>query len=170
MACRVHSGITCSVPTASSRLIEIPPIARILPHRYPLLLVDRIIEFEANKRIVGIKQVTHGEPNLAKQRNGLFVIPPTIVMEAVAQVGAVLVLASPENHGRIPYLVGMDRVRNRRVVRAGETLHIEVTVQKLRETMGRMAGLVTVEGETIARGVVIFALGPAPTDGKQCGP
>jgi len=143
-------------------LIDIPPIERILPHRYPLLLVDRILEFEPNKRIVGIKHVTHAEPNLAKQRNGTPVIPPTIVMEAVAQVGAVLVLASPQNQGRIPYLVGMDRVRNRRVVRAGDTLRIEVTVQKLRETMGRMAGLVKVEGQTISSGVVIFALGPAP--------
>jgi 3-hydroxyacyl-[acyl-carrier-protein] dehydratase len=128
-----------------------------------LLLVDRIVEFEPNKRIVAIKHVAHSEPNLAKQRSGLSVMPPTIVMEAVAQVGAVLVLASPENQGRIPYLVGMDRVRNRRVVRVGETLHIEVTVQKLRETMGRMAGLVRVDGQTIARGVVIFALGPAQT-------
>ena len=143
-------------------MTDIPPIEQILPHRYPLLLVDRILEFEPNKRIVGIKHVTHGEPNLAKQRNGVPVIPPTIVMEAVAQVGAVLVLASPQNQGRIPYLVGMDRVRNRRVVRAGETLRIEVTVQKLRETMGRMAGLVEVEGQTIASGMVIFALGPAP--------
>jgi 3-hydroxyacyl-[acyl-carrier-protein] dehydratase len=143
-------------------LIDIPPLDRILPHRYPLLLVDRIVEFEPNKRIVGIKHVTHGEPNLARQRSGLSVMPPTIVMEAVAQVGAVLVLASPENQGRIPYLVGMDRVRNRRVVRVGETLHIEVTVQKLRETMGRMAGLVKVDEHTIARGVMIFALGPAP--------
>jgi 3-hydroxyacyl-[acyl-carrier-protein] dehydratase len=143
-------------------LIEIPAIDRILPHRYPLLLVDRIIEFEPNQRIVGIKHVTYDEPNLAKQRSGLVVIPPTIVMEAVAQVGAVLVLASPANQGRIPYLVGMDRVRNRGVVRVGDTLHIEVTVQKLRETMGRMAGHVKVEGQTIARGVVIFALGPAP--------
>ena len=143
-------------------MIELPPIGRILPHRYPLLLVDRIVEFEANKRIVGIKHVSHGEPNLAAQRNGVPVIPPTIVMEAVAQVGAVLVLASPQNQGRIPYLVGMDRVRNRRVVRVGDTLHIEVTVQKLRETMGRMAGLVKVDGQTIATGVVIFALGPGP--------
>ena len=143
-------------------MIDIPPIDRILPHRYPLLLVDRIVEFEPNQRIVGIKHVTHGEPNLAKQRSGVHVIPPTLIMEAVAQVSAVLVLASPENQGRIPYLVGMDRVRNRRVVRAGETLHIEVTVQKLRETMGRMAGLVKVDRHTIARGVVIFALGPAP--------
>lgn len=142
-------------------MIDIPPIDRILPHRYPLLLVDRILEFEANKRIVGIKHVTHGEANLAKQRNGAWVIPPTIVMEAVAQVGAVLVLASPQNQGRIPYLVGMDRVRNRGVVRAGDTLQIEVTVQKLRETMGRMAGRVKVDGQTIASGVVIFALGPA---------
>jgi 3-hydroxyacyl-[acyl-carrier-protein] dehydratase len=143
-------------------LIEIPSIDRILPHRFPLLLVDRILEFEANRRIVGIKHVTHGEHNLWRKGSGAPVIPPTIVMEAVAQVGAVLVLASPQNQGRIPYLVGMDRVRNRGVVRAGETLHIEVTVEKLRETMGRMAGHVSVEGRTIARGVVIFALGPAP--------
>jgi 3-hydroxyacyl-[acyl-carrier-protein] dehydratase len=143
-------------------LIELPPIERILPHRYPLLLVDRILEFEPNKRIVGIKHVTHGERNLTKPRIGVPVIPPTIIMEAVAQIGAVLVLASPQNQGRIPYLVGMDRVRNRRVVRAGETLHIEVTVQKLRDTMGRMAGLVKVDGQTVARGVVIFALGPGP--------
>jgi len=142
-------------------LIELPPLDRILPHRYPLLLVDRIIEFEPNRRIVGIKHVTHGEPNLSRPRQGLPVIPPTIVMEAVEQVGAVLVLASPENQGRIPYLVGMDRVRHRGVVRVGDTLHIEVTVQKLRETMGRMAGVVEVDGQTIARGVVIFALGPA---------
>lgn len=124
--------------------------------------MDRIIEFEPNRRIVGIKHVTHGEPNLSRPRHGRAAMPPTIVMEAVAQVGAVLVLASPENHERIPYLVGMDRVRHRRAVRVGETLHIEVTVQKLRETMGRMAGVVEVDGETIARGVVIFALGPAP--------
>ena len=143
-------------------MIELPSIDRILPHRYPLLLVDRIIEFEANKRIVGIKHVSHSEPNLWRDGRGLPVMPPTIVMEAVAQVGAVLVLASPGNNRRIPYLVGMDRVRNRRVVRSGQTLHIEVIVQKLRETMGRMAGIVTADGETIAKGVVIFALGPAP--------
>jgi 3-hydroxyacyl-[acyl-carrier-protein] dehydratase len=143
-------------------LIDIPPIDRILPHRYPLLLVDRILELEANRRIVGIKHVSHSEPNLARQCSGHYVMPPTIVMEAVAQVGAVLVLLSPENNGRIPYLVGMDRVRNRGVVRVGDTLRIEVIVQKLRETMGRMAGLVTVDGQTIAKGVVIFALGPAP--------
>ena len=127
-----------------------------------MLLVDRILEFEPNRRIVGIKHVTHGEPNLWRKGSGAPVIPPTIVMEAVAQVGAVLVLASPQNQRRIPYLVGMDRVRNRGVVRAGDTLHIEVTVEKLRETMGRMAGHVSVDGRTIARGVVIFALGPAP--------
>lgn len=144
-------------------MIDIPPIAQILPHRYPLLLVDRIVEFESNRRIVGIKHITHGEPNLWRRSRGAPVVPPTIVMEAVAQVGAVLVLASPENQGRIPYMVGMDRVRNRGVVRAGDTLHIEVTVQKLRETMGRMAGLVKVDGRTIARGVVIFAIGPAAT-------
>src|SRR5437773_3826443 len=141
--------------------LDYSAIERILPHRYPLLLVDRITEFEPNKRIVGTKHVANSEPNLSRHGIGLAVMAPTMVMEAVAQVGAVLVLASPENKGRIPYLVGMDRVRIRRVVRVGDTLHIEVTVQKLRETMGRMAGVVTVDGHAIANGVVIFALGPA---------
>src|SRR5262249_60969129 len=97
-----------------------------------------------------------------EEGEGVAVTAAAIGVDGVAQVGAVLVLARPQNPGRIPYLVGMDRVRNRRVVRAGDTLQIEVTVQKLRETMGRMAGLVKVDGQTIAKGVVIFALGPGP--------
>jgi len=141
--------------------LDYAAIEGILQHRYPFLFVDRITEFEVDKRIVGIKNVSLNERYLSHGDHEPPVLPPTILTEAVAQVGAVLVLASPENQGRIPYLVGMDRVRHRGVVRVGDTLHIEVTVQKLRETMGRMAGVVEVDGQTIARGVVIFALGPA---------
>lgn len=141
-------------------LLQLTSFEGLLPHRFPFLFVDRIVEFEPNNRIVGIKLVSAGERHLARSSSGAPVLPPTILMEAVAQVGALLVLATPAHHGRVPLLIGMDRIRFRRAVRAGDTVRIEVTVQKLRETMGRMAGRVRVGVETVATGVVTFALGP----------
>lgn len=88
-------------------------------------------------------------------------MPLTMVMESVAQVGAVLVLSMPENRDKLVFLLGIERVRQRKVVRAGDTMVIEVTVQKLRATTGRMAGRVRVDGRTIATGVMTFALGTA---------
>ena len=143
-------------------LIDLPPIDRILPHRPPFLLVDSIVELEPSQRIVGIKHVSYGEPHLAPGRGGPPVMPLSMVMEAVAQVGAVLVLSMPENRDKLAWLLGMDRVRQRRVVRAGETMVIEVTVLKLRATMGRMAGRVRVDDRIIASGIVTFAVGPKP--------
>ena len=143
-------------------LDDLPPLDRILPHRSPFLLVDRIVELVPNVRIVAIKHVSRGEQHLAPGRGGAPVLPLTMVMEAVAQVGAVLVLSMPENRDRIAFLLGIDRVRQRKVVRAGDTMVIEVTIQKLRATMGRMAGRVRVGEHTIANGVVTFALGPRP--------
>ena len=77
-------------------------ITRILPHRYPFLLVDRITEFEPERRIVGLKNVSSNEPYIVRC-DGAFVLPPTILMEAMAQVGAILVLAKPEYHDRLIY-------------------------------------------------------------------
>ena len=144
--------------------VDLPPIDRILPHKAPFLFVDRIVELEPNVRIVGIKHVSRGEPHLSPSRRGVPAMPLTIVMEAVAQVGAVLVLSSPENRDKIALLLGMDRIRHRRTVHVGQTMVIEVTVEKLRPTMGRMAGRVLVEGQTMATGVVTFALAPWPVE------
>src|SRR4029078_10340666 len=88
-------------------------IGRILPHRYPFLLVDRIIEFEVDKRIVGIKNVSLSERYLSPSASGRAVLPPTILTEAVAQVGAILILAKPENRQRLPFFAGIERVRYR---------------------------------------------------------
>ena len=140
--------------------LDLTSIHHILPHRSPFLLVDRIVGLEPNVRIVGIKHVSRGEPHLAPGRGGPPVMPLTIVMEAVAQVGAVLILSMPENRDKLAFLIGIDRIRQRKLVRAGETMVIEVTVQKLRSTMGRMAGRVRVDQRTIATGVVTFALSP----------
>ena len=86
-------------------------IERILPHRYPFLLVDRITEFEVDKRIVGIKNVSLNERYLSHERHGSPVLPPTILTEAIAQVGAILILANPENRQRLPLFAGIQRVR-----------------------------------------------------------
>src|SRR5215471_19548434 len=93
--------------------LDYAQIERILPHRYPFLLVDRITEFEIDKRIVGIKNVSLNERYLSHASDGSSVLPPTILTEAVAQVGAIMILAKPENRQRLIYFRGIERVRYR---------------------------------------------------------
>jgi 3-hydroxyacyl-[acyl-carrier-protein] dehydratase len=116
--------------------LDYAAIERILPHRYPFLLVDRITEFEVDKRIVGIKNVSQNERYLAVVPTGERVLPPTILTEAVAQVGAIMILAKPENRQRLIYFMGIERVRYRRAVHPGDVVVIEATVLKLRSRMG----------------------------------
>lgn len=139
-------------------------IERILPHRYPLLLVDRITEFEPDRRIVGIKNVSRNERFLARPPGGRPTLPPTILTEAVAQVGAILILAKPENRDKVPYFTGIDRVRFRRFVHAGDVVVIEATVERMRSRMGRLRGFARVNGEIAVEGRMAFALGPAAAD------
>src|SRR5216117_38309 len=91
--------------------LDYSAIERILPHRYPFLLVDRITEFELDKRIVGIKNVSLNEPYLSHTTDGAPVLPPTILTEVVAQVGAIMILAKPENRQRLIYFRGIERCR-----------------------------------------------------------
>ena len=106
--------------------LDYAAIERILPHRYPFLLVDRITEFETDKRIVGIKNVSLNERYLSQATNGSPVLPPTILTEAVAQVGAIMILAKPENRQRLIYFMGIERVRYRRPVHPGDVVEIGV--------------------------------------------
>src|SRR6059036_1281563 len=121
-------------------------IELILPHRYPFLLVDRIIELEVDKRIVGIKNVSWNERHLLRTSEGRPVLPPTILTEAVAQVGAILVLAKPENRQRLIYFAGIERVRFRRPVHPGDVVIIEAVVRRLRSRMGVLHGVARVDG------------------------
>ena len=89
-------------------------------------------------------------------------MPPTLMMEAVAQVGAVLVLSMPENRDKLAFLLGIERARIRGVAHAGDTMVIEANVLRMRASMGRMAGVVRVDGRAIATGVMTFAIGPRP--------
>ena len=136
-------------------------IERILPHRYPFLLVDRIIELEVDKRIVGIKNVSLNERYLSHAAGGPPVLPPTILTEVVAQVGAILVLAKPENRQRLPFFAGIERVRFRRPVHPGDVVVIEIRVLRLRSRMGLLKGNARVDGKVVVEGTMTFALGPA---------
>lgn len=142
--------------------LDYTAIERILPHRYPFLLVDRITEFEVDKRIVGIKNVSLNERYLSHEAGGRPVLPPTILTEAVAQVGAILILAKPENRERLPFLAGIQRVRYRRPVHPGDVVEIEAVVIRLRSRMGLMRGIARVNGERCVEGTMTFALGQEP--------
>src|ERR1700710_285615 len=135
-------------------------IESILQHRYPFLFVDRITEFEVDKRIVGIKNVSLNERYLSHPAFGQPVLPPTILTEVVAQVGAILILAKPENRQRLPFFAGIEKVRYRRPVHAGDVIEIEATVLRLRSRMGRLQRVARVNGQPVIEATMAFARGP----------
>ena len=141
--------------------LDYSAIERILPHRYPFLLVDRITEFEPDKRIVGVKNVSLNERNLAHPpEGGAPVLPPTILTEAVAQVGAIMILSKPENQQKLIFFMGIEKVRFRRPVHPGDVVEIEAEVKRLRSRMGVLRGVARVGGEVVVEGTMTFALGP----------
>jgi 3-hydroxyacyl-[acyl-carrier-protein] dehydratase len=141
--------------------MEIEDIKRVLPHRYPFLFLDRVLEFEEDKRIVGIKNVAADERYFLAGPRGVPMMPAFILTEALAQTGAVLILTKPENRSRLIYFMGIDRVRYRHPVVAGDTLTLEATVLRLRSKMGTLRGIARVDGKVVGEGVMTFALGDA---------
>jgi 3-hydroxyacyl-[acyl-carrier-protein] dehydratase len=141
--------------------LEQPDILKILPHRYPFLFVDRIVAFEPDRRIVGIKVVSHNEPTLTRGATGAPALPTAVLTETVAQVGAILVLLKPENRDRLVFFMGIDRVRFRAPVYAGDVVEIEALVEVLRDRVGLFRGTARVNGRVVAHGRMTFALGPA---------
>jgi len=138
--------------------LDYSAIERILPHRYPFLLVDRIIEFEPDKRVVGIKNVSLNERYLSHTPGQPPVLPPTILTEAVAQVGAIMILAKPENREKLIYFMGIERVRYRRPVHPGDVVIIEARVKRLRSRMGVLRGVARVNGQIVICGTMTFSL------------
>jgi 3-hydroxyacyl-[acyl-carrier-protein] dehydratase len=144
--------------------LDYAAIERILPHRRPFLLVDRIIVFEPDVRIVGIKNVSANEPLLSDTGRGGPTLPTTILTEAIAQVGAILILARPENHDLLIFFRGIQRVRFRGAARPGDVVEIEARVKRLRTRMGVLDGEARVGDRIVARGTMTFALGPKTAD------
>lgn len=137
-------------------------IQRILPHRHPFLFVDRIVAADADRRIVGLKTFSHDEHYLIHVPSGPPEVPSAVLTEAVAQVGAILVLLKPENRDKLVFFMGVNHLRFRGAAHAGDTVEIEATVRQLRDRMGRFRGVARVNGRVIAEGSMTFALGPRP--------
>ncbi len=141
-------------------MLSYEAIRRILPHRYPFLLVDKITEM-SDERIIGVKNVSGNEPFFQGHFPEYAVMPGVLIAEAAAQVGAVLVLSKPEYQGRLAFLAGLDGWRFKRQVVPGDILTIEVATVAMRRGVGRGHARVTVEGKVAAEGDLLFAIAPA---------
>ena len=137
-------------------MLDIKQIQDILPHRYPFLLIDRVLEIEPGKRIVGLKNVTMNEPFFQGHFPGLPIMPGVLIIEAMAQMGAVAILELPALKGKIALLAGIDQARFRRQVVPGDQLRIEVTVIKLRSTVGKSKALAYVNDDLAAEAELMF--------------
>lgn len=138
-------------------IMDIDAIQKILPHRYPMLLVDRIIECDYDsQRIVGIKNVSATDPFLQGHFPGFMCVPGVLQLEAMAQVGGVLMSTIFKMEGKIAYFLSIDKAKFRRVVRPGDVMRIEVTYQKARLKVSRMKGVITVDGELASEAEMMF--------------
>jgi 3-hydroxyacyl-[acyl-carrier-protein] dehydratase len=133
-------------------------IQNILPHRYPFLLVDKIIELEEGKSVKGIKNVTINEPFFQGHFPGNPIMPGVLICEALAQVGAVLLLSLPENKGKLGVFTGINNFKFRRQVVPGDTLELNAELVTYRHGMGKANVKATVEGQVAAMGEISFAV------------
>ena len=132
-------------------------IRGLIPHRYPFLLVDRIEEIEPGVRAVGLKNVTQNEPFFQGHFPDYPVMPGVLIIEAMAQVGAVGVMAGGEHRDRLALFAGIDGVRFRRQVLPGDVLRMEVEITRLKGKVGRGKGRATVDGERVCEAELMFA-------------
>lgn len=133
-------------------------IQKIIPHRYPFLLVDKIEEMEPGKRAVGIKNVTINEPFFQGHFPGNPIMPGVLIVEALAQVGALAMLALEENKGKIGVFTGIDELRFRRQVIPGDTLRMEVEMIAIKRNIGKAQATAYVGDELACKGILMFAL------------
>jgi 3-hydroxyacyl-[acyl-carrier-protein] dehydratase len=138
--------------------MEAAEIMRILPHRYPFLLIDRVVELEPGRRVVAIKNVTANEPQFTGHFPERPIMPGVLMVEALAQAGAVAVLSLPEYRGKLALFAGIDSCRFRRTVLPGDTLRMEVTLEKLRGMFGRARAVARVDDEVAVEATISFII------------
>lgn len=144
-------------------MLNIQEIMAIIPHRYPFLLIDRILELEPGKRAVGEKLVTINEPHFQGHFPGQPIMPGVLILEALAQTGAVAALSLPENEGKIVFFAGIDSVRFRKPVLPGDTLRLEVRLDRMRRGIGKGSVSASVHKQVVCNGSMLFAIGDAST-------
>ena len=140
-------------------MFDTQKIKEIIKHRYPFLLVDRILELEEGKRAVGMKNVTINENFFNGHFPNYPVMPGVLIVEALAQVSAVVMLTKEGNQGRLGLLAGVDNCRFKRQVKPGDQLRLEVEITRLKGPIGKAKGIATVDGELACEAEILFAFG-----------
>lgn len=139
-------------------LLTFDEIKKIIPHRYPFLLIDRIIELEDGKKCTGIKQVSGNEPFFQGHFPEYAVMPGVLIVEALAQVGAVAMLKLEENQGKLAMFTGIDKCRFKKQVTPGDTLQLEVEMTRVKGPLGKGVAKATVNGEIACSCEISFAI------------
>ena len=139
-------------------MLNIDQIKELIPHRYPFLLVDKVVELEEGKRAVGIKNVSVNEPFFQGHFPEYPIMPGVLIIEAMAQVGAVAMMSIDENKGKLGVFAGIDKVRFKKEVRPGDTLRMEVEMTSLRRNIGKANASAYGDGELDCSGELMFAL------------
>ena len=139
--------------------LDAAAIQKLLPHRYPFLLVDRVLEVEIGKRILAYKNITQNEPCFTGHFPGLPIMPGVLIVEALAQAGGLLTQLSHEGEtaGRLFYMVKVDNARFNKMVVPGDRLELDVTIKRVIRNMAVYAGIARVDGETVATAEVLCA-------------
>ena len=153
------------------QVLEVTDIMSILPHRYPFLFIDRIIEVERKKRIVAIKNVTINEPFFQGHFPGYPIMPGALVVESIAQAGGTLLLPEvPDRENKLMVFTSIERAKFRRPVLPGDQLRIEINVLNWRSRAVKMEGRVTIQGQLACEAIVMCQLVPRPGEPAGAAP
>ena len=139
-------------------MMDIKEIQKLLPHRYPFLLIDRVLEVVPGEKAVAIKNVTFNEPQFTGHWPGNPVMPGVLMLEAMAQTGGILLLSAPEDAGKSALFAGLDNVRFRRQVIPGDQLRFEATMERRKRNIVKLHAVASVDGEVAVEGDFLFAL------------
>jgi 3-hydroxyacyl-[acyl-carrier-protein] dehydratase len=143
-------------------LLDSVAIRKLIPHRYPFLLVDKVIELDAPNRGVGIKNVTANEPFFQGHFPEFPIMPGVLIVEALAQLGGVILMSSGQFDGQLGLFAGIDNIRFKRQVKPGDTLRLEMTIGQVRRSICTASAVATVDGELACKGDLMFAMIPSP--------
>lgn len=144
-------------------MMTIQEILKLLPHRYPLLLVDRVLELEPGKRVKALKNVTANEPHFTGHFPGAPIMPGVLILESMAQCGALMFLQDlPDRDTKLFYFGGVDKARFRRPVVPGDQLILELEVMQRRSNSARVKGTASVDGVIVAEAEILTVMGDRP--------
>ena len=152
-----------------ARAIQIEELLQLLPHRFPFLLVDRIVDIEPAVRVTGVKSVTADEPFFAPLEGPSLIMPGLLIIEALAQTGAVLLMVGQENpHAKLIYFAGVDRATWQGVVRPGDQLRLEITVTRVRGRLCRVHGVARVDNDVVCEADLAAVVVDREAEASNC--